>query len=256
MPQSFQQLRAKAMPIKANVIEWSESLEGSGVDIDEVKDRCCYCVWTKGEPRDWWGFCFLKHGNEYFYESGDFLFDGTTTRKNIQDMKPVIMHNGAFLLVKDRYDASFQHIFDLEHRLVEEPLKLKKDGEWMDFPFSGYSFRPSSSVMEQITTNIPFFKDRKGHIINTEAYLHYIDGIAQNDSVKYHHKMNDFGVVHDVANEKAGRENCLLTMVNYIYSLFTGKNSLRNNIRVKAGVRPNPIKEEEYPTLFSLEETQ
>lgn len=279
MPQSLQHLRAKAMPIKANVIEWSESLEGCGVDLETLEDRCCYCVWIKGEPRNWWSFCFLKHGNEYFYEGGRFLYDDAITKYNKQDMKPILMHNGAFV----PNNPAFSHIFDcfdllfksnhkdelkkigslllrdsfyLEHRFVEAPLlQQRKGGEWMPVPISGYSFLPSPLLMEQITTTVPFLTI-DNLTIDTEAYLHYIDGIAQNESVKYHHKLNDKGDVYDVVKEDAGRESCLLTLVNYIYGLLKSNRELCATIRRDAGRYPHSITEEDYPTYFSLEELQ
>ena len=251
---------------KNSVISWSEELKGNGEEIKENKksyhiwEKECYHIWKKNNQGDCWEFCFLKPGKEYFDrdDSHRFRYDNKIINYNKEDMKPMLIHNGLFV----EHNPEFNHFYDFVDKLHNEGKDtiltrignfLLRDAFYLEhrelsygivhtkgivpdteiIVIKGYFFMPNPSLIYEITKEVPHFviEDEKyKEEIDTEAYLHYIDGIAQNEAVKYHHKVKNNDVM-DAVVDGAGRENCLLTLINYIESRKQDNNRLCVKIR-------------------------
>ena len=271
MPVDLAALRQNCIDAKENVIAWSESLPGSGDSIENLYNRDCYCVWNKRIGTEIWGFCLLKHGNEFFYNGAQqgYSYGGNTVANNLEDMKPILLHNNHFV----EHNPEFSHIYDffdsLHQQNQDDILRLvgelllrdafyydherienhtiyhyNENLRWNPIARTGYFFKPNPNIIQQIVGTIPTFRIAGEYIdIDTEAYLHYIDGIAQNEAVKYHHKLTWNGEVMDAAKPDAGRESCLLTLIYYIESIIHRHCGLCRRIRLKSagkGVMPIP----------------
>ena len=269
MPVDLMNLRDNALSlmIKEDVISWSERLEGSGEQriwndkgVEVFSDRECYWIWWKKEGNESWQFCFIKHGNEYFDNNPNnrFLFNGTIHNNNLQDMKPVIFHNRLFLNFNPEFNhfynfVDYLHEHNLDETLSEIGLLLLRDAfylehkreatslyhinrenneiEPMPYQLDNYFFLPDPDRMKRITDVLPTFTI-DGVEIDTEVFLHYIDGIAQNEAVKYHHKLTINDEIMDTVVIGAGRENCLLTLINYIECRKSNDDNACNRIRI------------------------
>ena len=109
-------------------------------------------------------------------------------------------------------------------------------------------------------------QDSQGHPIPIEAYLHYLDGIAHNEDVKYHERLwkNNNGN-YNVLDEGTGRENNQLTLALYINIVLgriiiqNGAQKIRNLSSQRSGGKlkqligayfHEAIINQLYPTLF------
>ena len=166
-------------------------------------------------------------------------------------MKPVLMHNGQWVQLDESFQHFFTYIDDLfavqkiDALLHISELLLRNAYMFEHRLINGLlTFSPNPQLIKTITDDVgellPPTKD--GNTIPIEPYLHYLDGIAHNEDVKYHERPWEYeGMtgIHNVLDKGTGRENNQLTLVLYINVVLgrivieDGKNLIRELSRKK-----------------------
>lgn len=191
---------------KLNVIEWGMKLSGR---TDRNLD--IHWVWTSKDGNHAVGLG--KFGKEY-YSSTIRRKDGSIGN-NPSDMKPLV-RKGRIIL---EFDGSFDHVFNffqqVQKRAGDETLELLgclmiRNAWLLDHQLvdGRYMYNPNQGVVDAISDRFPQYDN-----ISTEAYLHYIDAIAQNEDTKY------YTLGYDITTG-TGRTNNLLTYANLIAVLL------------------------------------
>ena len=139
-------------------------------------------------------------GKEYY--SSSIRWQNGTQGNNPSDMRPTVSKNGQIL----DFDGSFDHVFSF----FQQVQKVAGDAILEILVSGNYYYNPNSSVVSKIVGAFPEYDG-----ISTEAYLHYIDAIAQNEDTKY----STLG--YDVS-AGTGRINNMLTYA-HIIAVLLGK---------------------------------
>jgi hypothetical protein len=207
--------KASVKSVRNNVIAWGVALPGTTTGLANIQTTW---IWTSADGIYKVGFG--KYGKEYY--SSNIKWQNGTVGNNPSDMRPTVSKNGQIL----SFDGSFDHVFTFFQQVQKAAgdSTLETIGELMfrnaylldhtPSPATGdYHFNPNSNVIAAITAAFPCYDG-----ISTEAYLHYIDAIAQNEDTKY----STLG--YDV-NQGTGRTNNMLTYA-HIIAVLLGKASL------------------------------
>lgn len=193
-----------------NVIAWGKQLPGNTTGLQNIITSW---IWSSADGVYKVGFG--KMGKEYY--SSSIRWQNGTQGNNPSDMRPTISKNEQIL----DFDGSFDHVFSF----FQQVQKVAGDdilvilGELMfrnaylldhTLVSGDYYYNPNSSVVSKIVGAFPEYDG-----ISTEAYLHYIDAIAQNEDTKY----STLG--YDVS-AGTGRINNMLTYA-HIIAVLLGK---------------------------------
>jgi hypothetical protein len=226
---------------KLNVINWSISLSGQTTQ----GNYDTHWIWTSDDGRYRVGFA--KNGKE-FYSNTIRRKDGTLGN-NENDMRPIVEKDGKII----NFDPSFDNVFEFfqyiqmkcgDNILNAVGCMMVRNAYMQDHVNinGNYYYLPDKSIINIITEAIPEYNG-----ICTEAYLHYIDAIAQNEDTKYH------TLGHDVS-KGAGRHNNILTYA-HIAAVLLRKAPLSklcaSFARPPIGVAPIPfnVMVEAFPLL-------
>lgn len=233
--------KSEYMEKRHNVVNWSISLSGQTTQGNE--DR--HWIWKSADGRYRVGFG--KYGKEYYLTTIKRKDGSVGNNKN--DMHPIIEKDGNII----EFDGSFDHVFSFFQHVQkvcgDETLNVVgcimiRNAYMQDHvKINGnYYYQPSQSITKLLTDALPEYEG-----ISTEAYLHYIDAIAQNEDTKYH------TLGYDISTG-TGRTNNLLTYANLI-AVLLGKASLTklcsSFARPPVGVAPIPfsVMVEAFPLL-------
>lgn len=226
---------------KLNVVNWSIELSGQTTQ----GDYDTHWVWVSDDGRYRVGLA--KYGKEYYMDT--IRRKNGSFGNNPNDMRPVVEKDGNII----EFDPSFDHVFtffqDLQMVCGDEILNavgcmMVRNAYMQDHVnIDGkYYYRPDKAIVNILTEALPEYDG-----ISTEAYLHYIDAIAQNEDTKY------YTLGHDIS-KGAGRHNNMLTYAHSIAVLL--KKSPFSKIcsafgRPPVGVAPIPfgVMVETFPLL-------
>ena len=193
-----------------NVIAWGKLLPGNTTGLQNIKTTW---IWSSADGVYKVGFG--KMGKEYY--STTIRWQNGTVGNNPSDMRPTVSKNGLIL----DFDGSFDHVFSffqLVQKVAGDSI-LEILGELMfrnaylldhTLVSGDYHYNPNPDVVAKIVDAFPEYDG-----ISTEAYLHYIDAIAQNEDTKY----STLG--YDVS-AGTGRINNMLTYA-HIIAVLLGK---------------------------------
>lgn len=233
-------LRDASITKRRNVIDWSKNLSGQ-----TTKDKYDFhWIWTSNDKRYRVGFG--KYGKEYYLQTLKRT-DGSIGN-NQHDMWTIVEKDGSIV----EFDPSFDHVFTffqyVQQQCGNDILNILgcimiRNAYMLDHKEidGNYYYLPDYSVIKPFVEALPIYEG-----ISTEAYLHYIDAIAQNEDVKY----DTLG--HDIKTG-TGRTNNLLTYA-HIIAVLLGKASLSklcaSFARPPVGVAP--IRLGDIATIFPL----
>ena len=218
---------------KHNVVDWSIQLSGK----TERNDFDFHWVWKSDDGRYRVGFG--KYGKEYYLTS--LKRKDNTVGNNSNDMWTVVEKDGKIV----DFDGSFDHVFrffqHVQKQCGDDMLNylgciLIRNAYMLDHKLKDgkYYYLPDKAILKPFIDALPEYEG-----ISTEAYLHYIDGIAQNEDVKY--KTLGFDIESGI-----GRENNIRTYA-YIIAVLLGEMPLSKLCstfaRPPVGVAPIPFKD-------------
>jgi len=202
------QFRAQVLDIKQNIVKWSKALGGSTIEGKFEYHE----VWKSADGL--YAVGFQKFGKEYY--SSSIKYKDGHTGNNPNDMHPVICKDGNLL----EFDGSFDHVFSffMEANKLDNKELMQILGCLMVRDAYVQDHVPDSKGNYKFTPNPDAIKYIQGFIheydgISVEAYLHYIDAIAQNEDVKYSTLGYDIRAGY-------GRTNNLLTYANLIAAVL------------------------------------
>lgn len=233
------EIRRQVAETKKNTIQYCLNLP-HGIDWDtpenleniERKDFWKQEGWTVRtdywKSRDGhWCVAFFKKGMLY------------KSKNKPDDMKPMLIHDD----IPIDFYSSFHHVYNLFDEIYkqEKPNTLHLLGCLLIY--NAYllhhkiidnrpQYSPPAAAVRRLAGEYPYYNDAQGNRLKILAYLHYIDALAQNEDVVY----------RSHTRPGAGRENCLLSLVNYIRGLLTGKQFVNNRLRADTEGSPIPIK--------------
>jgi hypothetical protein len=135
-------------------------------------------------------------------------------KENKNDMKPVIKKSGVILNVDPTFRGIFQELEDLGSR---NPEALRKIGilifrnAYMEDHNDLFQYNLPAKYLRDLNVKVGLI-----YGVTVDVLLHYIEAIALNEDVKYH-------TLGRKLNRGVGRQNMLLTFVNFIAVLLKGE---------------------------------
>lgn len=198
---------------KQNVINWGIALSGKTTGYGNFD---YHWVWTSKDNE--YSVGFGKYGKEYY--SNMIRNKDKEMGNNPNDMKPLVKKNGEII----DFDGSFDHVFNFFQQVQKNagdlPLEVLgclmiRNAYLLDHVLIGnkYMYSPDESIISFITEKYPEYDG-----ISSEAYLHYIDAISQNEDTKY-------STLGYEIKQGYGRTNNLLTYAHLI-AVLLGRASL------------------------------
>ena len=192
---------------KLNVINWSIELSGKTTQ----GDYDTHWVWESDDKRYRVGL--KKYGKEYYMDTIKRKDGSKGNNKN--DMRPVIEIDGNIIDIDGSFKTVYKFFRHIQKTCGNDVLDivgcLMIRNAFMEdhVKINGkYQYQPDKSIIIFLADIVPEYNG-----IRADAYIHYIDAIAQNEDTKYH------TLGYDVS-QKYGRYNNVTTYAHIIASLL------------------------------------